>query len=106
MTSETSLRSQNFCLQERNSLASLRTVDLARPSMLPRSQKLMPAYTSYRANRGIIVSGSGRLIVRLGVDDLVIVNMLGTLMIATRARSQEVKRLFKKGPMTLAGANC
>lgn len=42
---------------------------------------------------GIVVPGSGRLIACLGVDDLVIVDMPDTLLVTTRARSQEVKRL-------------
>jgi mannose-1-phosphate guanylyltransferase len=45
---------------------------------------------------GIVVPGSGRLVACLGVDDLVIVDMPDTLMITTRARSQEVKRLVKR----------
>ncbi|KAI0288142.1 nucleotide-diphospho-sugar transferase [Russula brevipes] len=45
---------------------------------------------------GIVVPGSGRLVACLGVDDLVIVDMPDTLMVTTRARSQEVKRLVKK----------
>jgi len=45
---------------------------------------------------GIVVPGSGRLITCLGVDDLVIVDMPYTLLVTTRARSQEVKRLVKK----------
>lgn len=45
---------------------------------------------------GIIVPGSGRLVACLGVDDLVVVDMPDTLLITTRARSQEVKRLVKK----------
>ncbi|KAJ6495649.1 nucleotide-diphospho-sugar transferase [Mycena vitilis] len=45
---------------------------------------------------GIVVPQSGRLITCLGVDDLVIVDMPDTLLVTTRARSQEVKRLVKK----------
>ncbi|THH06163.1 hypothetical protein EW145_g4268 [Phellinidium pouzarii] len=45
---------------------------------------------------GIVVPGSGRLIACLGVDDLVIVDMPDALMVTTRARSQEVKRLVKR----------
>ncbi|KAF8160889.1 mannose-1-phosphate guanylyltransferase [Crassisporium funariophilum] len=45
---------------------------------------------------GIVVPGSGRLIACLGVDDLVIVDMPDCLLVTTRARSQEVKRLVKK----------
>ncbi|EKM53708.1 uncharacterized protein PHACADRAFT_260195 [Phanerochaete carnosa HHB-10118-sp] len=45
---------------------------------------------------GIVVPGSGRLVTLLGVDDLVIVDMPDTLLVTTRARSQEVKRIVKK----------
>jgi mannose-1-phosphate guanylyltransferase len=45
---------------------------------------------------GIVVPGSGRLISCLGVDDLVIVDMPDCLLVTTRARSQEVKRIVKK----------
>ena len=45
---------------------------------------------------GIVVPGSGRLVAALGVDDLVIVDMPDTLLVTTRARSQEVKRLVKR----------
>lgn len=45
---------------------------------------------------GIVVPGSGRLVSLLGVDDLVIVDMPDTLLVTTRARSQEVKRLVKR----------
>ncbi|CAL1705468.1 unnamed protein product [Somion occarium] len=45
---------------------------------------------------GIVVPGSGRLVSMLGVDDLVIVDMPDTLLVTTRARSQEVKRIVKK----------
>ena len=45
---------------------------------------------------GIVVPGSGRLIACLGVDDLIIVDMPDALMVTTRARSEEVKRLVKK----------
>ncbi|KAI0090794.1 mannose-1-phosphate guanylyltransferase [Irpex rosettiformis] len=45
---------------------------------------------------GIVVPGSGRLVSLLGVDDLIVVDMPDTLLVTTRARSQEVKRLVKK----------
>ena len=45
---------------------------------------------------GIVVPGSGRLVSMLGVDDLVIVDMPDTLLVTTRARSQEVKKIVKK----------
>src|ERR1700734_664511 len=56
---------------------------------------LCPVLTEQVAG-GIVVPGSGRLIACLGVDDLVIVDMPDTLLVTTRARSQEVKRLVKK----------
>ena len=54
---------------------------------------------------GIVVPGSGRLVACLDVDDLVIVDMPDTLLVTTRARSQEVKRLLKKA-RTPAGVGC
>lgn len=45
---------------------------------------------------GIVVPASGRLIACLGVDDLVIVDTNDALLITTRARSQEVKKIVKK----------
>jgi len=45
---------------------------------------------------GIVVPGSGWLVTCLGVEDLVIVDRPDTLLVTTRARSQEVKRLVKK----------
>jgi mannose-1-phosphate guanylyltransferase len=44
---------------------------------------------------GIVVPGSGWLVACLSVDDLVIVDMPDTLLVTTRARSQEVKWLVK-----------
>ena len=45
---------------------------------------------------GIIVPASGRRVACLGVDDLVIVDTPDALLVTTRARSQEVKRLVGK----------
>ncbi|KDN42114.1 hypothetical protein RSAG8_06972, partial [Rhizoctonia solani AG-8 WAC10335] len=45
---------------------------------------------------GIVVPASGRLIACLGVDDLVIVDTNDALLITTRARSQEVKKIVQK----------
>lgn len=56
---------------------------------------LFPVLTEQVAG-GIVVPGSGRLVSLLGVDDLVIVDMPDTLLVTTRARSQEVKRIVKK----------
>jgi len=55
-----------------------------------------PTVLTEQVAGGIVVPGSGRLVACLGVDDLVIVDMPDTLMVTTRARSQEVKRLVKK----------
>ena len=57
---------------------------------------LLPSVVTEQMAGGIVVPGSGRLITCLGVDDLVIVDMPDTLLVTTRARSQEVKRLVKK----------
>ena len=56
---------------------------------------IFPVLTEQVAG-GIVVPGSGRLVTLLGVDDLIIVDMPDTLLVTTRARSQEVKRLVKK----------
>jgi mannose-1-phosphate guanylyltransferase len=55
-----------------------------------------PSVLTEQVAGGIVVPISGRLIACLGVDDLVIVDMPDTLLVTTRARSQEVKRLVKK----------
>jgi len=44
---------------------------------------------------GIVVPAAGRLVACLGVDDLVIVDTPDALLVTTRARSQEVKRVVK-----------
>ena len=56
----------------------------------------IPLVLTEQVAGGIVVPGSGRLVSLLGVDDLVIVDMPDTLLVTTRARSQEVKRLVKK----------
>ena len=96
MTLETSRRSRNFCLQKQTSLASLATpvsVRLFRSISVPLTHLIV---LTEQVAGGIVVPGSGRLVVCLGVDDLVIVDMPDTLLVTTRARSQEVKRLVKK----------
>lgn len=45
---------------------------------------------------GIIVPASGRLVACLGVDDLVIVDTPDALLVTTRARAQEVKKIVGK----------
>jgi len=44
---------------------------------------------------GIVVPAANRLVACLGVDDLVIVDTPDALLVTTRARSQEVKRVVK-----------
>jgi len=75
-----------------SSLAELIPADTNQPRILGDSGLVL----TEQAAGGIIVPGSGRLITCLGVDDLVIVDMPDTLLVTTRARSQEVKRLVKK----------
>jgi mannose-1-phosphate guanylyltransferase len=98
MTSEISRRSRNFCLQKQTNLASLATVVSVRPSLdhLSPGSLLSNTVLTEQVAGGIVVPGSGRLVACLGVDDLVIVDMPDTLLVTTRARSQEVKRLVKK----------
>ncbi|KAJ8521186.1 hypothetical protein ONZ45_g2093 [Pleurotus djamor] len=75
-----------------SSLADLLPAEANQPRVLGDSNLVL---TEQMAG-GIVVPGSGRLITCLGVDDLVIVDMPDTLLVTTRARSQEVKRLVKK----------
>lgn len=63
---------------------------------LPTRTHAPPIVLTEQVAGGIVVPGSGRLVACLGVDDLVIVDMPDTLLVTTRARSQEVKRLVKK----------
>ncbi|KAL4080178.1 nucleotide-diphospho-sugar transferase [Scleroderma yunnanense] len=75
-----------------SSLAELLPAESNQPRVLGDGSLVL----TEQAAGGIIVPGSGRLITCLGVDDLVIVDMPDTLLVTTRARSQEVKRLVKK----------
>jgi mannose-1-phosphate guanylyltransferase len=63
---------------------------------MPRAPTRATIVLTERVAGGIVVPGSGRLVACLGVDDLVIIDMPDTLLVTTRARSQEVKRLVKK----------
>lgn len=82
----------------RTSLVSSATAPLVRLLSSTRRADVLMARTvlTEQAAGGIVVPGSGRLVSLLGVDDLVIVDMPDTLLVTTRARSQEVKRLVKK----------
>ncbi|KAH6914232.1 mannose-1-phosphate guanylyltransferase [Coprinopsis sp. MPI-PUGE-AT-0042] len=75
-----------------SSLADLLPAEANQPRILGDSSFVITEQVA----GGIVVPGSGRLITCLGVDDLVIVDMPDTLLVTTRARSQEVKRLVKK----------
>lgn len=75
-----------------SSLSDLLPHDLHQPCILGDPRLVL---TEQMAG-GMVVPGTGRLIACLGVDDLVIVDMPDTLLVTTRARSQEVKRLVKK----------
>ncbi|THH17598.1 hypothetical protein EUX98_g9098 [Antrodiella citrinella] len=75
-----------------SSLADLLPADSNQPRVLGDSGLVLTEQVA----GGIIVPGSGRLVAILGVDDLVIVDMPDTLLVTTRARSQEVKRIVKK----------
>jgi mannose-1-phosphate guanylyltransferase len=75
-----------------SSLADLLPAEASQPRILGDSHLVLTEQVA----GGIVVPGSGRLIACLGVDDLVIVDMPDTLLVTTRARSQEVKRLVKK----------
>ncbi|KAF8637941.1 hypothetical protein AX16_010574 [Volvariella volvacea WC 439] len=75
-----------------SSLADLLPAELNQPRVLGDNALVLTEQVA----GGIVVPGSGRLITCLGVDDLVIVDMPDTLLVTTRARSQEVKRLVKK----------
>ncbi|KAF9047376.1 nucleotide-diphospho-sugar transferase [Panaeolus papilionaceus] len=75
-----------------SSLAELLPAEANQPRVLGDSHLVLTEQVA----GGIVVPGSGRLIACLGVDDLVIVDMPDTLLVTTRARSQEVKRLVKK----------
>jgi len=71
------------------------TLGMLLPSDL-KTRTHFPLVLTEQVAGGIIIPSSGRLITCLGVDDLVIVDMPDTLLVTTRARSQEVKRLVKK----------
>ncbi|KAI0319596.1 nucleotide-diphospho-sugar transferase [Amylostereum chailletii] len=75
-----------------SSLADLLPAEANQPRILGDSGLVLTEQVA----GGIIMPGSGRLVAALGVDDLVIVDMPDTLLVTTRARSQEVKKLVAK----------
>ncbi|KIJ25560.1 hypothetical protein M422DRAFT_785519 [Sphaerobolus stellatus SS14] len=75
-----------------SSLADLLPAEVNQPRILGDSKWVVTEQSA----GGIIVPASERLIACLGVDDLVVVDTPDALLITTRARSQEVKRLVKK----------
>lgn len=96
--SVTSRRLQTSYPPKQISHVSSETTTLVRRQHCPKPYLLTLVFTviTEQVAGGIVVPGSGRLIACLGVDDLVIVDMPDTLLVTTRARSQEVKRLVKK----------
>jgi len=75
-----------------SSLADLLPAEANQPRVLGDSSLVLTEQVA----GGIVVPGSGRLVSLLGVDDIIVVDMPDTLLVTTRARSQEVKRLVKK----------
>ena len=63
------------------------------PRVLTRSRLPAPIVLTEQVTGGIVVPGL--FVACPGVDDLVIIDMPDTLLVATRSRSQEVKRLVK-----------
>jgi len=75
-----------------SSLADLLPAEINQPRILGDSNYVVTEQSA----GGILVPCSGRLLACLGVDDLVVVDTPDALLITTRARSQEVKRLVTK----------
>ncbi|KOS20700.1 Mannose-1-phosphate guanylyltransferase RfbM [Escovopsis weberi] len=75
-----------------SSLAEMLPAGFNKPRVLGDANLVVAEQTA----GGIVVPVSGRLITCLGVDDIVIVDAPDALMVTTRARSQEVKRLVQK----------
>jgi hypothetical protein len=100
MTSVTSLHSRTCFLRNQINREFSVTITLVRVQIshvaICATQISCPSVLTEQVAGGIVVPISGRLIACLGVDDLVIVDMPDTLLVTTRARSQEVKRLVKK----------
>jgi mannose-1-phosphate guanylyltransferase len=42
---------------------------------------------------GLVVPGSGRMVAVIGIDDVVVVDTPDALLVTTRSRAQEVKRI-------------
>jgi len=75
-----------------SSLADLLPAERSQPRILGEQSLVVTEQVA----GGIVVPASGRLVACLGVDDLVIVDTVDALLVTTRARSQEVKRLVAK----------
>lgn len=74
------------------SLADLLPAESNQPRILGRHDLVVTEQVA----GGIIVPAASRRIACLGVDDLVIVDTVDALLVTTRARSQEVKRLVSR----------
>ncbi|PPK97672.1 mannose-1-phosphate guanylyltransferase [Kineococcus xinjiangensis] len=75
-----------------SSLAELLPADVDRPRVLGDPDLVVTDGVA----GGLVVPSSGRVVALLGVDDLVVVDTPDALMVTTRARAQEVKRLVER----------
>ncbi|GAB7192342.1 mannose-1-phosphate guanylyltransferase [Kineococcus sp. NUM-3379] len=74
------------------SLADLLPADVDRPRVLGDADLVL----TEGVTGGLVVPASGRVVAILGLDDVVVVDTPDALMVTTRARSQEVKRLVER----------
>jgi len=75
-----------------SSLAELLPADVDRPRVLGDPDLVVTEGVA----GGVVVPGTGRIVALLGVDDLVVVDTPDALLVTTRARSQEVKKLVSR----------
>jgi mannose-1-phosphate guanylyltransferase len=59
-------------------------------------QVLGPGQVLARDGSGVVVTSAGRLVVLLGVDDVVVVDTPDALLVASRSRAQEVKAVVEE----------
>ncbi|NIZ91176.1 mannose-1-phosphate guanylyltransferase [Kineococcus rubinsiae] len=75
-----------------SSLAELLPADVGRPHVLGDPDLVVTEGVA----GGLVVPGNGRIVALLGVDDIVVVDTPDALLVTTRARSQEVKKLVSR----------
>lgn len=75
-----------------SSLAELLPADVDQPKVLGDADLVITEGVA----GGLVVPGNGRVVALLGVDDLVVVDTPDALMVTTRARAQEVKKLVER----------